>query len=143
MIKVPLGGKAKGTFALVDDADAWVLDHSWCLDSGGYVAGRVNGRTQRLHKVLMGGGRSHVDHVNRDKLDNRRANLRLGSAAQNAANMRPRAGRLRGANYRRDTGRWSARVHVNGRHHYLGCTEAEAARVARDFRLAFMPGAQD
>lgn len=51
--------------------------------NGGYV-------TVCLHRVITRAPKgTHVDHINHDRLDNRRANLRLASAAQNAANKMP------------------------------------------------------
>lgn len=42
----------------------------------------------RLHRALMGcsGPSKHVDHINRDTLDNRKQNLRITTPAENLAN---------------------------------------------------------
>jgi hypothetical protein len=85
-----------------------------------------------------------VDHVNRDRLDNRRSNLRLLSAAENAQNQGPARGstsRFRGVHWCASRRKWVARVKIDGRHRNLGRfdDELEAARVAAAYRAEHMP----
>ena len=83
-----------------------------------------------LHRVIMDApiGRD-VDHINRDTLDNRRANLRIASRGENLSNS-PRP--LGGSGYRGVTktpeGNFQARVGRNG---YVGRFDVaeEAARA--------------
>ena len=102
MKKIPLGGLAgKGKFALIDDEDVQlVAKHTWYLSSNGYAttnariyeskkAGIVRKRIN-MHRLIMGFPEEQVDHVNRDRLDNQRSNLRLASHAQNCWNAEKR-----------------------------------------------------
>lgn len=77
-------------FTIVDAADArWLLEHRWGLGSDGYATRRRPGVAIRMHREILGlaaGDGRHTDHINRDKLDNRRANLRVVTAAQNMQN---------------------------------------------------------
>jgi len=73
-----------------------------------------------------------VDHVNHDSFDNRRANLRLATMAQNNRNTRPKRGAVtafKGVDLARN--RWRARIMAGGRRLLLGYfdTAEEAARA--------------
>jgi hypothetical protein len=64
-----------------DDCAAWVARYDWYLQSNGlgdsYAAAWSEGRTVLLHRLVMGEPPGlHVDHRDRNTLDNRRANLR-------------------------------------------------------------------
>ena len=95
MAKVPL---LCGAFALVDDDDLdLVLRHRWRIQWR-YASGKrvrpqsvvsgSGGDSVLLHRLLMGVEGMVVDHINGDPLDNRRANLRNCSSAENALNRR-------------------------------------------------------
>jgi DNA-binding CsgD family transcriptional regulator len=82
--------------AIVDPAD-WIRfrDLYWGIAAKRYVQTTINGRNEYLHRLLVGlqrderwpnGERKVVDHLNRDTLDNRQANLRVGTYADNCAN---------------------------------------------------------
>jgi hypothetical protein len=156
-IEVPLR-RRDGTIravALIDAADAErVLAHRWCLDGAGYATRNVqlpNGKRTMLllHRFLLGlehGDPREVDHENRNPLDCRRSNLRIATTALNgqnrsAAGNRGSSSRYRGVTWDKRTGRWKAIVCMGARTHNLGRfdDEAEAARVAADFRAQHMP----
>jgi hypothetical protein len=89
--------KAGRVVVLVDDADADLAAHTWHMTTSGY-AGRNAARPHRgkirMHRVIMRRviGRELerwelVDHINGDRLDNRRANLRLATNSENMFNV--------------------------------------------------------
>lgn len=77
-----------------------------------------------------------IDHVNRNGCDNRWANLRLATRAQNNWNTGPRANNSTGIKgvAMRANGRFYARIRANGVVHSLGgfITAAEAAQAYAD-----------
>ncbi len=127
------------------DADFPGLALRWRLDARGYVI-RYSERRIRLARAVMGNPPPGfvIDHISRDKLDNRRTNLRFVPRAGNAQNKsayRCNVTGFRGVYRRPDTGRYLAHAAVNGRLHRLGYfdTAEAAAEVAKQFRLKHMP----
>lgn len=125
MQRIPL---TRGAFALVDDADfPWLVQlGNWCLNSSGYAVHYTtqNGyrRTLYMHRLIMKpNGALQVDHINRDKLDNRRENLRFATRSQNQAN-KGRAinntSQYKGVTWHK--GKWEVRLRYNAVRLYLG-----------------------
>lgn len=84
----------RGQTTIVDADDLPDLQkYTWYLCSNGYVYARIDGKPVALHVYLMRTPRGmHTDHINRDKLDNRRSNLRICTPQENLANRRSFAG---------------------------------------------------
>lgn len=90
----------------------------------------------RLHRLLLNATRNDVvDHINHDGTDNRLANIRLCTSAQNAHNTRSRinvTSRFVGVSFNRAVKKWESYVRVSGQKKItLGyfCDEIEAAAV--------------
>ena len=73
----------QGQFATVDDEDfEWLNQWPWyavCRGRGLYYAERLG---ISMHRQILGlklGDRRRAEHINRDKLDNRRSNLKIVS----------------------------------------------------------------
>lgn len=136
--------------ALVDEEDfAYLSQFAWCFGSKGYVirSERMDGvnYTVRMHREVLGlarGDGAHADHIDRNKLDNRRSNLRVLTPGQNNENVPSRGGKsvFRGVS-RTASGKWVAYARRNGYLNYLGvhAHEIDAARTAQAFRLKHMP----
>lgn len=90
-------------------------------------------RTESLHRFILG-CKLHdgkiVDHINRDSLDNRRANLRTCTALQNRMNSVPRS-KTGFKGVRVDRWGYIARITHKGKRYYFGTfkTPQEAARA--------------
>jgi len=132
--KIPLGLDAKYGYALVDTKDvALIENHNWSLGLRGYP---TKGKGKTLHHVIMGKPIKGqvVDHINRDKLDNRRSNLRFVNAKDNARNIsmqKNNTSGYRGVWFRKDTEKWVANIKVDYIKISLGCyTSKEKAAIA-------------
>lgn len=97
---------------------------SWCIDGGGYV---LNGKHKiKLHQLIMGMKEGlEIDHINRNKLDNRKENLRFVTHRMNTINRKTKGW------YKRPNGRWSAYIGLSGKMKHLGTfdSEQEAQKV--------------
>lgn len=143
------------TYAVVDAADAeWASQWRWRFSNGyavrnAQVAGRWG--IVELHRELLGlthGDGMEGDHIDRDKLNCRRSNLRAlpeGANSQNLPSHRDSTSKHRGVCWDKRTGKWFARVRIDGKVRSVGrfATEEEAATAAQEARLRGMPFAVD
>lgn len=139
--KIPLHGQS-GRFygwAFIDIEDLIIVKEiSWTLDPRGYAAGRPSGlkNSVTLHRWIMINGKkhkAHIDHIDGDRLNNRRSNLRLCSSAENSRNRGKGKNNTSGIKGVSETpnGRWRARIMINRKEinlgHYLTKEEAKIA----------------
>lgn len=139
-------------YSLIDAVDADAVNRwRWSL-SAGYAVRRATTAPGEhhmlgLHRELLGltyGDPLTVDHINHDRLDNRRANLRVISKAgnnQNVLGLSSGTSAFRGVSWVERLGKWRAYVQRDGKYIHLGMftDEREAALVAQAARLDSMP----
>ena len=132
----------RGAVAIVDDEDFERLSiWKWQLFNNGY-AGR-QGRTidgikekpRYMHRCLLSPPAGpEVDHVNGNRLDNRRSNLRIATRQQNGMNKSVSKNNklgIKGVSFDPSRGKFSARITVAPKYLYLGRFDtADEARVA-------------
>jgi hypothetical protein len=118
-------------WAKVDLADMRMVfgDPCWAVRNGyAYREGLA------MHRLILGlslGDPDQIDHINGDKLDNRRSNLRIATRSQNLANQQKSRGatssRYKGVHWDRSKQKWRATI----RSQHLGCfaSEEDAARA--------------
>lgn len=152
MKKIRLGSRrGKVQFTIVDDDDfALASSHPWRLNSSGYATTNIRiprggQRTLTLHRMILRPSPGlEVDHINGDRLDNRRSNLRAVTKSQNHTNRQNRSNpnggvHGRGVAYDRKnaTRRWRAYARLNGKQIFGGYfnTREEASVRAAQLRL--------
>ena len=122
----------QGKFAIVGPRDYKYLNQfKWYYDKGYAIRGspRVNGKrhTIRMHRVILE-RMGHIDfkdsdHINQDRLDNRRSNLRPATRNQNRHNQgkyRNNASGFKGVCWHKHIKKWAAYIRVGGKRIHLG-----------------------
>lgn len=109
----------------------------WCLDnSNGYLVARDSTTNKKIymHKVICNTD-DQVDHINRNRLDNRRSNLRPITQHKNKFNHNKRLDNTSGVIgvcWHSQISKWLAQIQIGNTHPYLGVYEKfEDAIVAR------------
>lgn len=144
-VEVPASTKEGPVTVLVDVTD-WerLAGRSLSIGSHGYAQLFADGKVDTLHRWLMGarglGYKVIVDHINRDKLDNRRANLRLVDPSLSNINRADSENPYRGV-YETRQGRFAARIKWHRRIINLGTFDDrdEAAVVINEYRRQHLP----
>lgn len=136
---VPL---TRGLTAVIDADDLdLVAGFVWNAQTGRgthYARSKLNGEPLWLHRLVMGLDRADprvVDHIDHDGLNCRKANLRIATRTENAANRNPHRGSssYRGVHWNAKNQRWVAKIRLGGEQVYLGSfTDEEAAARAVD-----------
>ena len=91
---------------------------SWCVDSKGYANGKSKTfGTIRLHRYILNPNKNlQVDHINRNKLDNRKSNLRTVTNQQNhfnrPLNKNNKSG-VTGVYFNNQCKKWCAQITIN------------------------------
>lgn len=103
--------------------------------STGYFQSNINGKSIYMHRFILGlnhGSKMCVDHINRDKSDNRKLNLRLCSKQQNGINKispNQAIGKYRGVT--KVKRKYSASITFNYKRYHLGYFDTpEKAAIA-------------
>jgi HNH endonuclease/AP2 domain len=113
------------------------------LRTDGYLSGRLFRKSYKAHRVIWAlhygvWPAQQIDHINREKADNRISNLREATPSQNSRNVASKPGsssRFLGVSLHKPTGTWSAKLSVAGKHTSLGYFNCEVA-AARAYDAA-------
>ncbi len=131
--RIPITG---GFIAYVDAADYPQISRwRWHMESGGYAMRTENGRKVYMHREIMNPPKGKVvDHIDRNRLDNTRANLHICTPAENRRNHpkhRGSSSRYFGVCHVKNRDKWLASLFLNGRRTFIGHydSEIEAARA--------------
>jgi hypothetical protein len=134
----------QGKYAIVDIEDFEKLNRDkWYLfenkNKNNFYAVRTECRRNIfMHRRIMNAPRGAIiDHINRNGLDNRKANLRIVTNMQNCWNsdrgFYNGTSKYKGVRLDKRSGKWYARIRHNGRYIHLGTFDTEiAAAIAYD-----------
>lgn len=131
---------SKQRFALVDDEDYdKLVVHKWWLIKG-YAYTQLKRKTVTMQKMIMGeSSRSlYIDHINQDRLDNRKTNLRYCTPAQNIRNQKKRCTNTsgyKGVSFDKSTNKYMAYITVDYKQKNLGRFDSAKA-ASRAYKLA-------
>lgn len=126
---------------IVDDEDAAMVNsHTWGM-VGEYVAWTQKvGKTsikRYLYRMLMNPSKDlTVDHINHNKLDNRRSNLRVCTLKENNKNRKVQnlencTSKYKGVWWNKKRNIWTVQISINNKTTYVGVSknEEEAAKL--------------
>lgn len=121
-IKIPL---THGKFSIIDEDDLdKVSSFKWYYSSDGYAKNSPYLKNHKLKKLIMHRLITNcsigleVDHINGDRLDNRKCNLRICNRSQNSRNKTPI-----GVTYHKGgkrIKRWRAQIYFDNKNHTIG-----------------------
>lgn len=137
ILKLTNGGHTK-----LDDRDfEWANQWKWQQNKDGYAirsgyARYQSGRYIYLHRELLtiSETKKHGDHINHNRLDNRRKNLRVCTYQQNNANKSKQKNNTSGfTGVTKSRNTWKAFTYFNNqRIHIIQTTDKEEAAYIRD-----------
>lgn len=115
-------------FIIVDDEDYEFLNKfKWSIsgsNGSNYAATYYKGKHFRLHRIILNAPKNLVvDHINHDKLDNRKSNLRICSRTQNnwntKKNINNKSG-FKGVYFNKENKKWRVAITMNGERIHVG-----------------------
>ncbi len=124
----------QGKFTIVDDEDYEHLSQwKWCYSKikgrkEGYALRHESKKTIYMHRLILDPPEDmYTDHINGNRLDNRRANLRSCTPSQNQWNQHKIYGKskFKGVYWRKDKLKWHSQITKNNVRIYLGLFDVE------------------
>lgn len=136
-----IGYTNNGTKFKFDKEDYCKLkEYCWFLNNSGYLSAKIRGTNKHImmHNLVMNG--LYVDHINNDKCDNRKSNLRFGAQKysfdsynqMNKALQSNNKSGCAGVTWHKRDCIWEVNISVGNKQYYIGrfnnFDEAVAAR---------------
>jgi len=140
------GYTRNGVAFTFDKADYdMVKKHSWHLSKKGYISTKRKGKVVPLHKVILNyPSWMEVDHISRDRTDNRRSNLRICNHQENCFNQslkRTNTSGYIGVSRAKRVNAYEAYIHFCGRKYHIGTfDDSRLAAKVRDNAASMLFG---
>lgn len=139
----PIIWLTQGKYTIVDIEDydfltqwKWKmhLDYAHRIEYMGTFSNKRKFLNIKMHRLIMNTPKGMVtDHIDGNKLNNTRANLRVCTDSQNQANRKITIGssKYKGVTWDKDANKWRSKITVNWKSIYLGTyyCEREAAKA--------------
>lgn len=129
--------KGEPFYVDLEDFDK-VKDVCWSKDKDGYLRGRMNDKSIKLHRLIMNcPDNMVVDHINHEVSDNRKVNLRIVTQSQNRMNScvsSLNTSGTTGVSWHKSSSTWRAEITVNYKTIQLGNfkTKGEAIKARKE-----------
>ncbi len=142
--------KTKSGSKIIADLEDYkkLSKYSWCISKTGYAVCNTGKKVVRMHRYILDAEPGKViDHINHNKLDNRKKNLRICSQQENLRNVKPCKTSQTGEVGIRITkgGKFNARITHNKKEIHIGnfetLSEAVAARIEAEKKFHGIYGA--
>lgn len=118
-MNINLNTKTGLSFAIIDDEDYHLVKGKvWKEDDKGYVCHYTHDVKTRLHRLVMGitDSQIQIDHIDRNKRDNRKVNLRICSSSENKVNQNLNATNTsgyKGVYWDKKSKKWRTQICIN------------------------------
>lgn len=119
----------RNKYAIIDKSDyPLVSKYKWCSEHADrkqtYAITRRNNKIIRMHWLILRKRIGITDHINSNTLDNRRFNLRIVTAEQNAQNQskqkRKCSSLYKGVTWCKNRNKWHVKVKHKGIYYNIG-----------------------
>lgn len=117
----------KGEKFIIDSDDYLkVKNYCWRKDAHGYIVAnnKKDNNSIKIYRLIMNANKGDViDHINQDKTNNRKSNLRFVTKSQNNTNIKRRKDNksgYTGVKYDKRNLKWKAQISYNNKRIHLG-----------------------
>lgn len=117
-----INNEVNGSFKIDLDVVPFIKEHRTYKHKDGYASYKIGKKNYRLHRYIMGlqdTSEHIVDHINGDKSDNRRCNLRITTAKINNINIKGgyshNTSGVTGVSKIKDTSLYESYIHKNNK----------------------------
>lgn len=132
----------------VDDEDYALLEKlNWQVSKDNCVSTHSKVNNNRLiHRIIMNASADQeIDHIDGNRLNNQKSNLRFVTSSQNKMNRGARSDSksgYKGVSWHKQRNRWTSRIMVDGKYKYLGLFTdiKEAIRAYNDCAIKHYGG---
>lgn len=116
-----------------------IKKYCWYKDAYGYLVNIHNRKNIKLHKLITAtNSKQAIDHINRNKLDNRKENLRIATYSLNCFNRTYNKEQV-GVYFNKEKNKWEAKIMFNYKNIHLGYfnNKQEAIEMRRKAELLY------